>query len=290
MSSLLIENAHIIDPSQGLDLEEGAILIEDGIITFCGTGAGIQTTNITERYDAKNNIVTPGLIDIHVHLREPGMEEEETIATGSAAAVAGGFTSICCMPNTKPTLDSEALMHFIRRESNKIEKAEIFPVGAITAGRNGEEISEMDSMVRGGAVAFSDDGCAVKSTNVLKQAMTYAKMLNKPIMEHCEDPTLTAGGIMNEGYVSTSLGLKGIPSESEEIIVARDVLLAKLTGSSLHLQHISTSGAIKIIKLAKFEGINVTAEVCPHHLTLTEEELRSFNPVFKVAPPSTLTG
>ncbi len=285
MGSLLIENAHIIDPSQDLDLEKGAILIEDGIITFCGAGTDIQSSHITERYNAKNNIVAPGLIDIHVHLREPGMEEEETIATGSAAAVAGGFTSICCMPNTKPALDSEALMHFIRRESNKIEKAEIFPVGAITAGRNGEEISEMDSMVKGGAVAFSDDGCAVESTNVLKQAMTYAKMLNKTIMEHCEDPTLTAGGIMNEGYVSTSLGLKGIPSESEEIIVARDILLAKLTGASLHLQHISTSGAIKILKLAKFEGINVTAEVCPHHLTLTEEELRSFNPVFKVAPP-----
>ncbi len=285
MGSLLITNAHIMDPAAGLDLTDGAILIEDGIITFCGSRSELPENTISDHYDAGNNIVTPGLIDIHVHLREPGMEEEETVATGSAAAVAGGFSTICCMPNTTPALDSEALMHFIRRESKKIDMAEIFPVGAITAGRRGEEISEMDSMVRGGAVAFSDDGCAVASTNVLKQAMTYAKMLDRTIMEHCEDPTLTAGGIMNEGYVSTSLGLQGIPSEAEEIIVARDILLAKLTGARLHLQHISTSGAIKILKLAKAEGVRVTAEVCPHHLTLTEEELRSFNPVFKVAPP-----
>ena len=285
MGSLLITNAHIIDPSRDLELVGGALLIKDGIITFCGKESEIPSHTVTACYDAANKLVTPGLIDIHVHLREPGMEEEETIASGSAAAVAGGFTSICCMPNTTPTLDSEALMHFIRRESRKVNKAEVFPVGSITAGRKGEEISEMDSMVRGGAVAFSDDGCAVASTNVLKQAMTYAGMLGKTIMEHCEDSTLTAGGIMNAGFVSTSLGLQGIPSESEEIIVARDILLSKLTGARLHIQHISTSGAIKILRLAKKEGVRVTAEACPHHLTLTEEELRSFNPVFKVAPP-----
>lgn len=290
MGSLLIENAHIIDPSQEIDLEDGVVIIKNGIVTFCGSSSALtsldmRTDDIETRYDAKGNIVTPGLIDIHVHLREPGMEEEETIETGATAAVAGGFSSICCMPNTTPTLDSEALMHFIGRESKKANKSEVFPVGAITADRKGEEIAEMDSMVRGGAVAFSDDGCAVSSTNVLKQAMLYAKMLGKTIMEHCEEPTLTAGGVMNEGYVATSLGLHGIPSESEEIIVARDILLAKLTGVSLHLQHISTKGAIKIIRLAKSEGVRVTAEVCPHHLTLTEEELRSFDPVFKVAPP-----
>ncbi len=290
MGSLLIENAHIIDPSQEIDLEDGVVIIKNGIVTFCGSSSALTsldmtTDDIETRYDAKGNIVTPGLIDIHVHLREPGMEEEETIETGATAAVAGGFSSICCMPNTTPTLDSEALMHFIGRESKKANKSEVFPVGAITADRKGEEIAEMDSMVRGGAVAFSDDGCAVSSTNVLKQAMLYAKMLGKTIMEHCEEPTLTAGGVMNEGYVATSLGLHGIPSESEEIIVARDILLAKLTGVSLHLQHISTKGAIKIIRLAKSEGVRVTAEVCPHHLTLTEEELRSFDPVFKVAPP-----
>ncbi len=285
MGSLLIENAHIIDPSQNLELQAGSILIEDGIISYCGAASEAPAAVSAKRYDAGGKVVCPGLIDIHVHLREPGMEEEETIATGSAAAVAGGFTSICCMPNTTPALDSEALMHFIRRESKKIGKAEIFPVGAITAGRKGEELSEMDSMVKGGAVAFSDDGTAVANSNVLKQAMTYAKMLGKPIMEHCEEPSLSAGGIMNEGYVSTSLGLKGIPAEAEEIIVSRDILLAKLTGVALHLQHISTRGAIKIIRDAKAEGIALTAEVCPHHLTLTEEELRSFNPVFKVAPP-----
>ncbi len=285
MGSLLIENAHIIDPSQNLELQTGSILIEDGIISYCGAASEAPAAGSAECYDAGGKVVCPGLIDIHVHLREPGMEEEETIATGSAAAVAGGFTSICCMPNTTPTLDSEALMHFIRRESKKIGKAEIFPVGAITAGRKGEELSEMDSMIKGGAVAFSDDGTAVANSNVLKQAMTYAKMLGKPIMEHCEEPSLSAGGIMNEGYVSTSLGLKGIPAEAEEIIVSRDILLAKLTGVALHLQHISTRGAIKIIRDAKAEGIALTAEVCPHHLTLTEEELRSFNPVFKVAPP-----
>lgn len=287
MSDLLITGGRVLDPAQGID-KCADVLILDGKVAGIDTSEKIQgligERNV-EQIDATGKLVTPGLIDIHVHFREPGMEEKETIASGSEAAVAGGFTTVCCMPNTSPALDSEAMMNFVKRESNKADLAEVLAVGAITTGRAGEQLAEMGNMARGGAVAFSDDGCAVANAGVLRQAMLYAKMLDLPLMEHCEEPSLTEGGVMNEGYVSTSLGLPGIPTEAEEIIVARDILLAKLTGARLHLQHISTGGSIKIIKRAKEEGIRVTAEVCPHHLTLDEENLRSFDPVYKVAPP-----
>lgn len=293
MSDLLIRGGRVVDPSCNFD-GPADVLIRGGHVVFCGTpeqGKRIGAYKCLEElpefpvYEAAGKVVVPGLIDIHVHLREPGMEEEETIASGTAAAVAGGFTAVACMPNTDPALDSEAHMNFVNREARMAGMAEVFPVGAITAGRKGEQLAEMANMARGGAVAFSDDGCCVPTAELLRKAMLYAKMLGKPIMEHCEEPSLTAGGVMNECFTSTKLGLKGIPDESEEIIVARDIYMARLTGAHLHVQHISTKGSVELIRRAKAEGVQVTAEVCPHHLTLTEEALTSYNPVFKVAPP-----
>lgn len=293
MSDILISGGRVLDPSRGCD-RIADVLIRGGHVVFCGSpedGAQVGAYGCLEEiegfpvYKAEGKLVVPGLIDMHVHLREPGLEDKETVATGAAAAVAGGFTTVACMPNTDPALDSEAHMNFITREARLAGLAEVFPVGAITAGRKGEQLAEMAGMARGGAVAFSDDGSSVPSAVLLKQAMLYAKMLDKPILEHCDEPTLAAGGVMNEGFVSTTLGLAGIPAEAEEIIVSRDIHLAKLTGARLHIQHISTRGSIELVRRAKEQGLPVTAEVCPHHLTLTEECLRGFSTVYKVAPP-----
>ncbi len=286
MNNLLITGAHVIDPSQSLD-GPADILIINGKIEFVGSAeeAKSKAPDNLKEIDAKGLIATPGLIDIHVHFREPGMSEEETVASGSAAAVAGGFTSVACMPNTDPALDSEADMNFITREAKKANLAWVFPVGAITNRREGKELAEMGNMSRGGAVGFSDDGSAVPTAGLLRRAMTYAKMLDKPILEHCEDHTLAGDGAMNEGFVSTILGLPGIPAEAEEVIVARDLALARLTGCRLHLQHLSTIGSVEMVRRAKSEGIAVTAEVCPHHLVLSEEDVRGYDPNYKVNPP-----
>ncbi|MBN2712520.1 MAG: dihydroorotase [Planctomycetes bacterium] len=283
MGALIIKNGHVFDPSQNLDLKID-ILIRNGVFEKIGSASDFAADGI-ESFDAEGMMVFPGLIDMHVHFREPGMEAQETVASGSAAAVAGGFTSVACMPNTDPALDSEAAMGFVYKEAEKAGLANVFPMGAITAGRKGEELAEMGQMAAAGAVAFTDDGTAVPTAGLLRRAMSYAKMLGKPIVEHCEDPSLSGSGAMNEGYVSTSLGLPGIPSESEEVIVARDVALARLTGAHLHVQHISTRGSVEIIRRAKAEGINVTAEVTPHHLVLTDECIKGYDPNFKVSPP-----
>ncbi len=285
MGELLITGGRVLDPSQRLD-DPAAILIRDETIVAVGAAETVrpQASAAAETLDAQGLTAVPGLIDMHVHFREPGMSEEETIASGARAAAAGGFTAVACMPNTDPALDCEADMNFIRREAKKAAKAWVFPVGAITAGRRGEELSEMGNMVRGGAAAFSDDGCSVAQAGLLRRAMEYARMLGKPILEHCEDPTL-AQGHMHESFISTELGLDGIPAEAEEVIVARDVALARLTGARLHIQHVSTRGAIAILRRAKAEGIRVTAEVTPHHLVLTDECVRGYDPRFKVNPP-----
>jgi len=283
---LLIANGRVIDPSQKLEAEAD-VLLRNGAVFFIGDPkqARALAADKTEILDASGKVVTPGLIDMHVHLREPGMEEEETIASGCAAAVAGGFTSVACMPNTDPALDNEAAIIFVQEQARKAGLANVFPVGTITRGRRGQELAEMAQMARGGAVAFSDDGNSVPTAGLLRHAMLYARMLGKAILEHCEDPSLSANGVMHEGYFSTILGLPGTPAEAEEIIVARDVALAKLTGARLHIQHVSTAGSVEIIRRAKAQGVAVTAEVCPHHLVLTDECVRTYNPVYRVSPP-----
>ncbi|GHT08746.1 dihydroorotase [Planctomycetales bacterium] len=294
MSQLLITGGRVIDPAQKLFDVPVDILLGDGKILALDDRtparaaqmqAALAAAATVEKFSAAGQTLTPGLIDMHVHFREPGAESEETIASGAAAAIAGGFTTVACMPNTEPAIDSEADINFIYREAHAAQMAEVLAVGAITAGRASERLAEMANMARGGAVAFSDDGRAVGPAALLRQALLYAKMLGKPLLEHCEEPSLAAGGVMNEGEVATELGLPGIPAEAEEIIVARDLLLVKLTGARLHLQHISTRGAVAMLRAAKNAGLPVTAEVTPHHLTLTDANLRTFNPVYKVNPP-----
>lgn len=276
MSSIVIKNARILDPSENLDLT-GAVAVREGMIAYVGPDAkaaeeagGAEARVI----DAAGMMLTPGLIDMHVHLREPGNEAEETIASGSMAAVAGGFTSVVSMPNTQPAVDTESAVTFTRREARRAGLANVFPVGAITAGRRGEELAEMAQMARGGAVAFSDDGSAVPTAGLLRRALSYSKMLDKPILEHCEDKSLLGDGVMDEGYMSTALGLRGIPDECEEIVVARDVAMARLTGGHVHIQHVSTADSVEIIRRAKENGVPVTAEVTPHHLSLTSDCVR----------------
>ena len=287
MSSILVKNAKLLDPSEHIDAA-GHVAVKDGMIAYVGPDlakAEQAAGSDAVRFDAKNMLLTPGLIDIHVHFREPGDEVEETIASGAFAAVAGGFTSVATMPNTDPAADTESDIIFTRREARRAALANVFPVGCVTKGRKGEELAEMAQMARGGAVAYSDDGAAVPTAGLLRRALTYAKMLDKPIMEHCEDASLVGGGAMDEGYMSTALGLKGIPDESEEIIVARDVALARLTGGHIHIQHVSTANSVELIRRAKAAGIPVTAEVTPHHLSLTSDLCKDYDPVYKVAPP-----
>lgn len=287
MSSIVITNARILDPAEKIDLS-GAIAVKDGLIAYVGpdvAAARSAAGNGAAVIDAGGALLAPGFIDMHVHLREPGDEAEETIASGAMAAVAGGFTSVVCMPNTEPPVDNESAIIFTRREARRAGLANVFPVGCITAGRQGKELAEMAQMARGGAVAYSDDGQAVPTAGLLRRALAYAKMLDKPIMEHCEDKSLLEGGVMDEGYMSTALGLRGIPDECEEIIVARDAALAKLTGGHVHIQHISTADSVEIIRRAKEAGVHITAEVTPHHLVLTSDCLKEYDPVYKVSPP-----
>jgi dihydroorotase len=280
MSELLIKNGRVVDPSQELD-KVVDIRVKDGKIAEVGEGLSGEEDVV----DASGKIVIPGMVDVHVHFREPGDEEEETIASGSASAAAGGFTSVACMPNTEPAMDTESDMSFVFLQAQKAGLCNVYPIGAITKGREGKELSEMGSMVRGGAVAFSDDGTAVPTAGTLRRAMEYARMLDKPIMEHCEDLSLAGKGVMDEGLVSTQLGLPGIPAEAEEMIVSRDIMLADLTGARLHIQHVSTKGSVEQVRVAKKNGLKVTAEVTPHHLALTSEDVRGYDPSFKMNPP-----
>ncbi len=278
---ILIKGGRIIDPANGVD-RTGDLLLADGKVARLDT----QITDSEARViEAKGLIVCPGLIDIHVHFREPGDENEETIATGSAAAVAGGFTSVACMPNTNPALDDEASIEFVYRHAARANLCNVYPIGAVTKGRQGKELAEMGQMDRAGAVGFSDDGNGIASTGVMYRALQYVRMFDKPIIQHAEDPDVTGGGVMNGGQTALRLGLPGINPIGEELMIQRDLTLVKETGARYHVCHISTAAAVELVRQAKAARMPVTAEVTPHHLLLTEENCATFDTNFKMNPP-----
>ena len=281
MASIYITNGTVIDPSQNIE-QKLDVLIEDGKIKR--VAAGLAPRDADTVIDATGKYVVPGLLDIHVHFREPGDEEEETIASGAAAAVAGGFTTVCCMPNTKPTLDNESQIEFVIRESQRVKLANVWPVGSITKARDGRELAELASMHQRGAIALSDDGVGVADASVMRKAMQYIKMFDGLIMQHCEEPSLT-GGSMHGGQVSLALGLGGIPAEAEQLMIARDVLLNRAIGCRYHVQHISTGFSVELVRRAKADGQPITAEVAAHHLLLTDEHCRGYDTNFKMNPP-----
>lgn len=270
--SLLIGGGRLLDPSQGMD-KVGNLLITDGKVTWIGDKGTAPSQPGSRTLDATGLIVCPGFIDLHCHLREPGFEDKETIATGTRAAARGGFTTVCCMPNTNPPLDNQASIDYVKKTAQVAGAVRVLPIGCVTKGRQGEELTEMNELAEMGAIGFSDDGDAVASSRIMCLAMDYGRALDLPIIDHCEDKELANGGLMNEGWVSTRLGLKGIPAAAEEIIVARDLALAQLTGARLHIAHVSTKGSVELIRRAKEKGIAVTAEATPHHLTLSEERV-----------------
>ncbi len=279
--AILIKGGHIIDPGRFVGM--GDVLIDQGKIAAVGPdlSAPIGSTII----QANSQLVFPGCVDLHVHFREPGFEYKETIQSGSAAAVAGGFTTVCCMPNTNPVNDNQAVTEFILERARLAGLANVFPVGAITKGSEGKELAEIGDLRESGCVAISDDGKPVMNSLVMRRAMEYALAFDLTVVDHCEDLHLAEGGCMNEGLVSTDLGLPGIPAAAEDVMVARNLSLSELTGARLHLAHISTAGSVRMVRDAKARGIKVTAEACPHHFTLTEELVRGYNTHAKMNPP-----
>lgn len=278
---LLIKGGRVIDPGSHLDRTMD-ILIEDGKIKAMDERLIHKGLEVI---DAEGKIVTPGLIDIHTHLREPGEEDEETIATGTRAAAHGGFTTICCMPNTFPPVDNPAVVKSILRKGEEEGVVNLLPIGSISKGLLGKELSEIGRMVEAGVVAISDDGHPVMDSALMRRAMEYTKIFGIPIISHCEDTNLSNGGLMNEGYVSTILGMRGIPNAAEEVMVAREIILAELTGARVHLAHLSTKGSIELVRMAKKRGVNVTCEITPHHLSLTDEVVKGFDTNTKTNPP-----
>ena len=280
---LLIANGYLIDPSQGLNSGHN-LLIEDGRVAgLLERSEGVPEG--AEVLDATGLVVAPGFIDLHVHLREPGQEYKETIATGAAAAVAGGWTSVCAMPNTDPVNDSPAVTRFIIEQAERAGLANVFPIGAITKQSSGAELAEMGEMKRAGIVAVSDDGRPVPSAGMMRRAMEYATGFDLAVVDHCEDRSLAAGGSMHEGRWSLTLGLRGMPAAAEEIDAARDCMLAQLTGARVHLAHVSTRGALEAVRRAKERGLSVTCEVAPHHWTLTDETVEGYDTNTKMNPP-----
>ncbi len=281
---LLIKGGRIIDPSQNVD-EVGSLLVADGKISWRGKEEEAPPKNDYEVLDAKGLVVCPGLIDLHSHLREPGYEEKETIASGTKAAARGGFTTIGCMPNTNPPLDSQTAIEYIKSTAAAEGAVRVLPIGCISKGRKGKELTEMGELAAAGVIAFSDDGEPALSSYIMRQALDYSRAFDLPVTDHCEDTILTEGGQMNEGVVSAKLGLRGIPNAAEDIIVARDLALAQLTGGWIHIAHTTTEGAVELIRRAKEKGVRVTAEATPHHLTLTEERVIGYDTNAKVNPP-----
>lgn len=279
---ILLKNLTAINPEQNLNEKKIDILLVDGKIAQIGQNLDYYEKSYRV-YDLSGKVITPGFIDIHVHLREPGREDEETIETGCKAAAVGGFTAVACMPNTEPTIDSAEVVEFIKNKSRD-NIVNVFPVAAATVGRKGEFLSPMFELKEAGAVAFSDDGVAIKNASILKRAMEYSKMMDLPIIEHCEDESL-AFGSMNEGINSTLFGLPPLPSVSEDLIVMRDILMAQYTGARVHIAHISSANSVRFVREAKNKNINVTAEVTPHHFTLTDDALKTYDTNLKMNPP-----
>lgn len=279
---ILIKNGWIIDPANNLS-KKGDILIDNGKILK--VGKIVESKKGIEVIDVNGKIVTPGFVDLHVHLREPGYEYKETIETGTRAAAAGGFTSVCCMSNTNPVNDNAAVTNYIIEKSRKCGSVNVFPIGAISKGGKGEALAEIGDMVSAGIVGISDDGFSVMNSLIMRRAMEYSKAFNIPLIPHCEDKNLSEDGMINEGKMSALLGLRGVPAESEVFMMQRDVALAKLTGAFLHISHISTAQGVQVIRDAKKKKIRVTADVTPHHLVLTEDYLEGYDTNFKVNPP-----
>lgn len=281
MSKWLVKGGRVIDPANELD-KVADVLIEEGKITQVDQRSDVSNAKVL---DVSGKLVVPGLIDMHVHLREPGREDEETVVTGARAAVKGGFTAVAAMPNTDPAADKASVIELVIEQAKKVKLAHVFPVGAITKGLKGEELAEMGELAEAGAVAFSDDGFALTNSCLCRRAFEYSKIFDRPLILHEEDKYLAAGGQVNEGFYSTLLGLAGMPAAAEEAMIARDLILVRLTGARVHFAHISTKGAVELIRQAKKEGLPVTCEVTPHHLVLTQEALTGFDTSLKVNPP-----
>jgi dihydroorotase len=279
--STLIKNGRVIDPGSGID-RVADVLIAGGRVAGVGTELSAPGAEV---FDASGLVVAPGFIDMHVHLREPGFEHAETIESGSRAAAAGGFTSICCMPNTKPVNDSATVTSYIVERARRLAVVNVFPIGAITKGSAGEELAAMGGMKAAGAVAISDDGMPVMNARVMRRAMEFARSYGLPVIQHCEDLNLSAGGDMHEGAKSVRWGLRGIPAASEDVMVARDLLLAELTGAQYHVAHISTRRAIGMVEYARRKGMAVTCEATPHHFTLADEDMQAYDSNYKMKPP-----
>jgi len=279
---LLIKNGHVLDPATKTD-QTADILIVEGKIKEVASQIKVETG--IEIVDAKGCVVCPGFIDMHVHLREPGQENKETIETGARAAVHGGFTSIACMPNTEPVNDNRSVTEYIIARAREVNIVNVFPIASISKNLEGIDITEMGDLVEGGARGFSDDGCCVMSADLIRKALEYTRMLNVPVIEHPEDHSISGDGQVNEGFISYKYGLRGILNAAEEVIVARDIILQRWIQSKLHLTHISTAGSIELIMNARKKGVKVTADVTPHHLLLNEELITTFNTVYKVKPP-----
>jgi dihydroorotase len=296
--TILIQGPRIIDPGQGLDVVAG-VLIQDGKILAAGDRLDSNVIPDDCRIIPASGLVAcPGFIDLHCHLREPGFEYKETIATGTQAAARGGFTTLCCMPNTEPPIDNAAVVDFVLRRAHSEGLVRVLPIGCVTKGRKGKELAEMEELATVGAVAFSDDGDPVYDPHLMRLALTYSLDLGRPISNHCQEHSLSRAGVMAEGWVATHLGLPGIPPAAEETMIARDIALAELTGGRLHLAHLSTAGSVSLVRQAKERGIAVTAEVCPHHLTITDQwalgakgvdaeaaSAHSYDTLTKVYPP-----
>ncbi|MGL4420804.1 MAG: dihydroorotase, partial [Gemmataceae bacterium] len=280
MTIVHLKNGRVLCPHQGME-ERADVWLEDGRIG----GYGLPPRSADRVLDCTGKLVVPGLIDMHVHLREPGREEDETIATGTAAAIAGGVTTVACMPNTEPAIDTQAQAEFVILQAKRAGNCNVFPIGAVTKQREGKELAEMGGLVAGGAVAFTDDGAPVFNAEIMRRALEYAQMFNKAILVHAEILELTQGGVMSEGEVSVRLGLRGMPGVAEDIMIFRDIALAELTGGRVHILHVSTVGGVDLIRQGIRKNIRVSGEACPHHFTLTDERLTTFDSNYKMSPP-----